>query len=112
MRISNAGHLSPYHNGEELPLNNGLPLGLMDRIDFPQTPPHLAPGDTLTFLSHGVVEARNSNRELFGFERTRQMSTLSAHQLAEAARQFGQEDDITVLTLTLPRAAMVAQLSV
>ena len=43
MRISNAGHLSPYHNGEELPLNNGLPLGLMDRIDFPQTPPHLAP---------------------------------------------------------------------
>jgi hypothetical protein len=30
---------------------------------------------------------------------------LSAKEIAEKARQFGQEDDITVLTLTLPRTA-------
>ena len=55
----------------------------------------------LTFLSDGVVEAMNSNRELFGFDRTRQISGQSARSIAEAARQFGQQDDITVLTLTM-----------
>jgi hypothetical protein len=112
LRIANAGHLSPYRNGEELPLSNGLPLGLVDRIDYPQTPLHLALGDTLMFLSDGVVEARNGSRELFGFERTRQMSAHSAQELAEAARQFGQEDDITVLTLTLTGAAVPAKVLV
>jgi hypothetical protein len=106
MRIANAGHLSPYRNGEELPLPNGLPLGLVDRIDYPQMPLNLAHGDTLTFLSDGVVEARNGSRDLFGFERTRQISTRPAKEVAEAARQFGQEDDITVLTLTLAPAVV------
>jgi serine phosphatase RsbU (regulator of sigma subunit) len=101
LRIANAGHLPPYLNGEELPLSNNLPLGVADRIDYPQTPLQLAPGDRLTFISDGVVEARNAARELFGFDRTRQISTRPAQQIAEAARLFGQEDDITVLTLTL-----------
>jgi hypothetical protein len=101
MRIANAGHLPPYRNGEEVPLINDLPLGVVDRIDYPQTPLHLTSGDTLTFISDGVVEARNATRELFGFARTRQISTRPAQQIAEAARLFGQEDDITVLTLTL-----------
>jgi hypothetical protein len=38
-------------------------------------------------------------REMFGFERTRVISSQSAQQIAEAARAFGQEDDITVLTV-------------
>jgi serine phosphatase RsbU (regulator of sigma subunit) len=73
---------------------------------------HFEPMFTLTFLSDGVVEARNGNRELFGFERARQMSAHSAQELAEAARQFGQEDDITVLTLTLTGAAVPAKVLV
>jgi hypothetical protein len=101
MRIANAGHLPPYRNGEDVPLINSLPLGVVDRIDYPQTPLQLASGDRLTFISDGVVEARNVARELFGFARTRQISTCPAQQIAEAARLFGQEDDITVLTLTL-----------
>jgi serine phosphatase RsbU (regulator of sigma subunit) len=78
----------------------------VDRIDYPQMPLNLAHGDTLTFLSDGVVEARNGSRDLFGFERTRQISTRPAKEVAEAARQFGQEDDITVLTLTLAPAVV------
>ncbi len=49
--------------------------------------------------SDGVVEAQNRNRELFGFERVREISRESAQQIAKAAQQFGQEDDITVLTV-------------
>jgi hypothetical protein len=38
------------------------------------------------------------------FDRTRAISTQSAQQIAHAAQQFGQEDDITVLTLTFTGA--------
>jgi len=48
-----------------------------------------------------VVEARNAGGELFGFERTRDLSTESADRVAQAALAFGQEDDITVLRLTI-----------
>ena len=37
--------------------------------------------------------------ELFGFERTRMISGEEASAIAAAAKAFGQEDDITVLTV-------------
>jgi serine phosphatase RsbU (regulator of sigma subunit) len=61
----------------------------------------LDPGDALTFMSDGVVEARSASGELFGFERTRAISTQTAEEIARAASTFGQEDDITVLTVRL-----------
>jgi sigma-B regulation protein RsbU (phosphoserine phosphatase) len=64
----------------------------------------LAPGDALTFLSDGVLEARNPQGELFRFDRTREISRQSAEQIADTAARFGQEDDITVLTLIFATA--------
>jgi serine phosphatase RsbU (regulator of sigma subunit) len=61
----------------------------------------LEPGDQLTLLTDGVLEARKPvSGELYGFERTAGLSTSSAGQIARAAQQWGQDDDITVLTLT------------
>jgi hypothetical protein len=60
--------------------------------------------DSLTFLSDGVVEARSPSCELFGFDRTRAISCETAEAIAEAALAFGQEDDITVLTLAFTGA--------
>ena len=37
--------------------------------------------------------------ELFGFERTREISGRSAGEIAEAAKAWGQNDDITVVTV-------------
>jgi hypothetical protein len=101
--IANAGHLPPYCRGEEIPLPINLPLGAFRDEDprYDETTFHIDPGDTLTFLSDGVVEARSQSGELFGFERTRKLSLEPADAIAEAAQQFGQEDDITVLRLTL-----------
>lgn len=101
LTLANAGHLSPYRNREEIPLPPGLPLGIVPDAEYPEATFTLAPGDTLTFLSDGVVEARNDAGELFGFDRTRQISAQPAQSIAEQARAFGQEDDITVLTVTL-----------
>jgi hypothetical protein len=107
LTLANAGHLAPYSNGEELPVSSGFPLGLVADAEYPEIALQLAPGETLTFLSDGVVEARNATGELFGFDRTQKISDQPAQSIAEAAQRFGQEDDITVVTLTLLPAAVL-----
>ncbi len=104
---ANAGHLVPYRNGEEIELESGLPLGVSAAAQYGEGMLVLAPGDMLTLLSDGVVEAMTPGGELFGFARTQQISRRRALEIADAARHFGQRDDITVLTLTLTGMGVV-----
>ncbi len=106
--IANAGHLSPYLNSQEISLPGGLPLGVLADITYEEVRFFLHPGDRLLLLSDGVVEARRPSGELFGFERVRHFSQQTAFYLAEAAKSFGQEDDITVLTVRRQAEAMAA----
>ncbi len=106
MTIANAGHLAPYRNGEELPVAPGLPLGILAEGSYEETHYQLAPSDRLTFVSDGVVEATNDKKELFGFERTQAISNQPAAAIADAAKNFGQEDDISVLSVHILAAAM------
>jgi Stage II sporulation protein E (SpoIIE) len=99
MTISNAGHLSPYRNGEELTCEGGPPLGLFPDLVYLESHFEINRGDSLTLLSDGVVEATGPKYELFGFERTHAIISRSAHYIAVAAQQFGQSDDITVVKL-------------
>ena len=99
--LASAGHLAPYLDGKELPLDNGLPLGLVSQAAYTETTLTLPPNRQLTLLTDGVLEAQSPTGELFGFERTAALSTQPAEEIARAAQAFGQEDDITVLTLTL-----------
>jgi hypothetical protein len=98
--LANAGHFAPYRNSIEMPSEPGLPLGISTLETYAETQSRLDAGDTLTLLTDGVVEAQSSTGELFGFDRTQAISAQSAHEIAGAAQAFGQEDDITVLTLT------------
>jgi hypothetical protein len=100
MLHANAGNPAPYRNGEELAVEAGLPLGIVAENDFAETRYTIAPGDRITFVSDGVVEATDANGELYGFARTQSISNLPAQSIADTARQFGQEDDITVLSVT------------
>ena len=97
--LANAGHLPPYRNGQELAMEGALPLGVMPGVEFPVMRFRLAEGDSLMLISDGVAEAQGADGVLFGFERIgdilRQPAT--AAELAAAAQQFGQEDDILVL---------------
>jgi serine phosphatase RsbU (regulator of sigma subunit) len=79
----------------------GLPLGLSPESIYAEADCRLDRGTRLTLLTDGIVEAGNAAGELFGFERTRNISTQSAEAIARTAQAYGQEDDITVLTLTL-----------
>ena len=89
----------------ELP--GALPLGVLSGAVYETTRFALPPGSRLTFYSDGVIEARNPQGELFGFDRTAAISRQSADAIAHAALAFGQEDDITVLTLTFSLAEVV-----
>jgi phosphoserine phosphatase RsbU/P len=102
--IANAGHLSPYLNGAEFRVGAGLPLGIDAIADYEESDFQLKPDEPLTFVSDGVVEARSTSGELFGFDRTLEISGAGAEAIAKAAVAFGQDDDITVLTLTLSPA--------
>ena len=64
------------------------------------------PGDRLLWVSDGVIEARNGKRELLGFQRTRELTGQSASAIVHAAQAFGQEDDITVLSITRQRVSL------
>lgn len=97
--IANAGHLSPYLDGREVELKGALPLGIMSGTQYETTSFELAPGSRLTFYSDGVVEAQNAKGELFGFERAEAMSQEAAAEIAQSAVEFGQSDDITVVTI-------------
>jgi serine phosphatase RsbU (regulator of sigma subunit) len=105
--IANAGHLAPFRDGEELPLNGALPLGLSADATYEELAFRLQEGETLTLYTDGIVEARSTSGELYGFERVQKLAQerKSAEQIVEAACVFGQEDDITVLSIRRLAAA-------
>jgi len=53
-------------------------------------------------LSDGVTEATDANGKLFGFERVDELlrTARSAAEVAGAAQEFGQDDDISVIAVT------------
>lgn len=98
--VANAGHVFPYVQGKEIPVDNGLPLGLAANSVYSESAFNLASNSQLTLVTDGVVEARDKSGTLFGFERAAKISNLAAEAIAQTAENFGQDDDITVLTLT------------
>ncbi len=98
--FANAGHIPPYLDGCEVGLDSSLPLGLNPSAEYSQTRVTLVSGDRLTLLTDGVLEATDpATKELFGFDRTAELSTQSAEKIAATAQAWGQDDDITVLTV-------------
>jgi hypothetical protein len=97
--LANAGHIAPYLAGRELHTPPALPLGLVPVQTYELIHGCLAPGERLVMLSDGVPEARSETGELYGFERLSSLTLMPAREIAEVAQRFGQEDDITVLTL-------------
>ena len=62
----------------------------------------LSEDDTLVLMSDGIAEATDAEGHLFGFERIHELlrRVSSAAEVATAAQHFGQEDDISVITVT------------
>jgi serine phosphatase RsbU (regulator of sigma subunit) len=107
------GHPSPLliRDGKvsELYTEGTLPLGLAVEAIFEATRIQLEPNDVLVLFSDGIVEATNTQNELFGFERLNELTAQCAHASTEtvmktildAVEEFcrgaGQADDLTLL---------------
>ena len=115
LTMANAGHLAPYLNGEEVDLPGALPLGILAEPDYESMTVQLAPGDRLTFVSDGVVEAQAKllpkPGELFGIDLTRALSVFPAQRIASAASGFGESDEITVVTVEFSGSCITAKAS-
>lgn len=100
--IASAGHPGPFCNGKEMTLPGSFPLGLAAAAVYEEISLPLSVGDRLNIFTDGLLEARNPAGELFGFPRLETLfaTNPTATQASEAAVAFGQDDDITVLTLT------------
>jgi Stage II sporulation protein E (SpoIIE) len=100
--LASAGHPAPYINGKEIDLPGALPLGIDPATVYEETTLRLQPGDRCALYTDGLLEARAPSGEIFSFERLQALfaSNADATQASEAALAFGQEDDITVVTLT------------
>jgi hypothetical protein len=91
LTFANAGHIAPFVNGEELKVENGLPLGVSAESIYPESTIQLPSDAQLTVVTDGVVEARSKTGELFGFARTQGISRQPAGEIARAAQSFGRK---------------------
>jgi serine phosphatase RsbU (regulator of sigma subunit)/predicted ester cyclase len=116
LSYANAGHTLPCckrHNEDQADelVARGMPLGLMTGMTYEEKETTLVPGDVVFFCTDGLVEAHNSQGEMFGIPRLRGILSersegrreLSAALMEELERFTGegweQEDDVTLLTL-------------
>jgi serine phosphatase RsbU (regulator of sigma subunit) len=100
--LANAGHPPPYLNREPLEIEGSLPLGVIEDVEFSVIHFSLTEGDHLMLMSDGIAEATDKHGQLFGFERIHDQlrESENAAEMANAAQNFGQEDDISVIAIT------------
>ena len=113
--VANAGHLPPFLNSSEMTLDPSLPLGIDPEAEYSEQDLTLDCGDRLMLHTDGVLEARSGKGELYGFGRLTALlaGRPDAGSIVDAARAFGQEDDITVLTIErLPVSEAVPSVTV
>jgi serine phosphatase RsbU (regulator of sigma subunit) len=100
--VASAGHPAPFLNKRELDLPGTLPLGIVPSASYEESAVDLREGDHFALYTDGLLEARSASGEIFSFERLDALFATrpDAARATEVAVDFGQDDDITVLTLT------------
>jgi hypothetical protein len=100
--VATAGHPAPFLNGRETAIPGAVPLGIQTNVRYEESRVLLGAGDFLVLYTDGLLEARSADGELFSFERLSRLFSdrPSAEEAVLAGQRFGQEDDITVLTVT------------
>ena len=118
LRLANCGCPYPYHYqaaGREVAelSMDAYPLGIRPNTEYQVVETQLSPGDYLVFCSDGIIEAANSQEEIFGFEQTTETIRKSCREgqsaeglidhLLTQVKAFTEEgpqgDDMTVVVL-------------
>jgi serine phosphatase RsbU (regulator of sigma subunit) len=128
-RINAAGMLEYLYGGHPSPLliregkvselytEGTLPVGLAEEAIFEATQVQLNPDDVLVLFSDGIVEAANTQNELFGFDRLTDVTAQCAQAsietmmktildaVEEFSRGAAQADDLTLLIVRYRQVA-------
>jgi serine phosphatase RsbU (regulator of sigma subunit) len=113
--VANAGGIEPLVRRSDGQLEwikiGGLPLGIVSEdYEYEEVSCQLNPGDTIVFISDGLVEARNRHNDIFGFDRLeaalftasveRGAQSVANHLVREMRRFAGAvppQDDVTLV---------------
>jgi serine phosphatase RsbU (regulator of sigma subunit) len=114
IRLAIAGHPPPLvlcddESVVELDGHQGMLLGVLNEPSLHDFEVELHPGDALVLYTDGVVEARNESRELFGYDRLKELlATCAGRTAGGIARRIERAaldhagsaaDDIAVVVL-------------
>jgi len=86
LQVANSGLPRPIycHDGKiEIIEATGLPLGLFDDAEYDEFSFQAKPSDMFVFFSDGILDARNTEGELFGRQRVEQISAECAAKSAD-----------------------------
>jgi len=86
LQVANSGLPRPIycHDGKvEIIEATGLPLGLFDDAEYDEFTFRAKPGDMFVFFSDGILDARNTEGELFGRQRVEQIVARCAGRPAD-----------------------------
>jgi len=116
--LCSAGQTQPVYipaGSEEVSLietqGDTFPLGILEDVEYVDTRLNLGPGDKIVFYTDGIVEAMNTDEEMFGFERLMEVLQAARHhdvtsvmnETIERVNAFAgdkpQHDDITIIVL-------------
>ena len=120
LTFANAGHNLPYivgPNGVTELQARGMPLGAMPGMTYDVNQARIEPNDYLLIYSDGLVEAHDTNREMFGNPRLEHILTETQGDvipaLLERLEAFTadteQEDDITMVLVQRGRAGLYTE---
>lgn len=124
LRLANAGHTFPMIvNGTAHELEiSGLPLGVDGDSDYEEAALWLNYGDSVVLYTDGVLEAEDTQGQIYGYERLvalveanctlkpRAMVALLLHELRAWSGSRTQSDDITMVVLRRRLARPVDEL--
>lgn len=117
LKYANAGHNLPLRRIDgriEKLYATGMPLGLMTHMQYEQKETMIRPDERILFYSDGLIEAHNSDHEMYGSKRLEELLAREEfgryHPREAIARllfelksftgnQTKQEDDVTLLSL-------------
>ena len=87
LQVANSGLPRPIycHDGKvEIIEATGLPLGLFDDAEYDEFTFRAKPGDMFVFFSDGILDARNTEGELFGRQRVEQIAADCSDRPADS----------------------------
>ncbi|HOE13084.1 MAG TPA: SpoIIE family protein phosphatase [bacterium] len=96
---------------EELKTDRGFPLKLVESDEYDEQTVQIEPGDRIILFTDGIVEMRNADGELFGYDRlidvicrnsqgsAQDLVDAIIRELEEFCAQRPYKDDVTLLVL-------------